>query len=132
MWSQTRVKQEQEAHRTSIPSNVASLHHQNSFCWLPTLKAGPRTGTEEVGGRSTRKLSSLSKPKHPGRPGTGDKGGLSPSSCATSVCTLKETQCSHLPAAQHSLDSLCNTAASALPLAQLCKASSEAMKYKEV
>lgn len=41
---------------------------------------------------------------------------------------LKEIQCSHLPAAQYSLGSHCNRAAFALPLAQLCKSSSETVR----
>lgn len=102
-------------------STVASLHHQNRFCWLPTQKTGPRKGIEKVGSRTMRKLGSQSKPKYRGTPGTWDLGGLSPHL----LCWRKSSV--HI-CLQYSLGSHCNRAALALPLAQLCKASSETVK----
>lgn len=59
-------------------STMASLHHQNSFCWLSTQKTGSKKEIEKVGSRTMRKLGSQSKPKYRGTQGTWDQEGLSP------------------------------------------------------
>ena len=113
-------------------SAVVSPHCQSSFFWLPTQKTGPQKGNEEIGGRTSRKLCSQSKPKHVGRSGTGDQAGLNPhllcypcvhaegNPVFTSACSIVSPG---LPLQQSSF---------ALPLAQVCKASSETVKYDEV